>query len=302
MKKLKLIYNPHSGGKGFKNELDTYVEALQNGGFDVSVFRAGNVGDIDGYIAETGAESDVILASGGDGTVSLVVNAMIKNDVHSALGIIPSGTANDFARYLGFTDMSAEELCGVFAERNITPCDVGCANGTYFINVCGGGLLTQVGHTVEPGMKDIFGKMSYYIKGIAQIPNFCPIPLRLTTEAGVIEDEVYLYLILNSPGAGSFDNIAQRADISDGLLDFFAVRARPLPEIVRLFIRLLAGEHFDDPAVLHVSGSSFNIDALTDDELCRASSIDGDKGPCLPLDVSVVPGAIKLLTKKESGR
>ena len=102
MKKLKLFYNPFSGNKSFKFDLDVCIGIFQEGGYEVHPFRTLHPGDIDTHIATMDPNYDIIVASGGDGTVNIVLNAMMHRGLHIPLGIIPSGTANDFATYLGF--------------------------------------------------------------------------------------------------------------------------------------------------------------------------------------------------------
>ena len=115
MKKLKLIYNPFSGNKSFKFDLDVCIGIFQEGGYEVHPFRTLHPGDIDEHIATMDPNYDVVVASGGDGTVNIVINAMMRRGLHIPLGIIPSGTANDFATYLG-TGLSAM-VYGMIIDR-----------------------------------------------------------------------------------------------------------------------------------------------------------------------------------------
>ena len=110
MKKVKLIYNPFSGNKSFKFDLDICIGIFQEAGYEVHPFRTLYPGDIDNHIATMDPTYDIIVASGGDGTVNIVVNAMMRRGLHTPLGIIPSGTANDFATYLGFKSGNVEDV------------------------------------------------------------------------------------------------------------------------------------------------------------------------------------------------
>ena len=112
MKKLKLFYNPFSGNKSFKFDLDVCIGIFQEGGYEVHPFRTLHPGDIDTHIATMDPNYDIIVASGGDGTVNIVLNAMMRRGLHIPLGIIPSGTANDFA-----TLASKAARWRMFAER-----------------------------------------------------------------------------------------------------------------------------------------------------------------------------------------
>ena len=101
MKKLKLIYNPFSGNKSFKFDLDFCFSVFQEGGYEVHPFRSIRPGDIAAHIAQMDENYDIVVVSGGDGTVNIVINALMNRGLRIPLGIIPSGTANDFATFLG---------------------------------------------------------------------------------------------------------------------------------------------------------------------------------------------------------
>ena len=118
MKKLKLFYNPFSGNKSFKFDLDVCIGIFQEGGYEVHPFRTLHPGDIDTHIATMDPNYDIIVASGGDGTVNIVLNAMMHRGLHIPLGIIPSGTANDFATYLGFKSGEVEDVCRTIVSTN----------------------------------------------------------------------------------------------------------------------------------------------------------------------------------------
>ena len=99
-KKVLLYYNAYSGSGVFKNNLDHIVERIQNAGYQTIPVRTAKGVVIDEVLSNLDqSEYDRIIVAGGDGTVNLCVNAMIKHDIHLPIGILPAGTANDFAYY-----------------------------------------------------------------------------------------------------------------------------------------------------------------------------------------------------------
>lgn len=97
------------------------------------------------------------------------------------------------------------------AETSPRYVDIGLVNReTYFINVCAGGLLTNVSQTVDKDVKNALGNLSYYLKGMEQIPNFHKIPFSITTSDEVLEEDLYLYMIMNSAGTGSASQSCHR--------------------------------------------------------------------------------------------
>ena len=294
MKKLKLIYNPFSGNKSFKFDLDVCIGIFQESGFEVHPFRSMAEGDVAKHIAEMPDDYDVIVASGGDGTVNIVLNAMMRREMNIPLGIIPSGTANDFATYLGFKSGQVEECCRAIANTKPVPIDLGLVNDkTYFINVCAGGLLTNVSQTVDKDIKNALGNLSYYLKGVEQLPSFHKIPFRITTSKEVIEEYLYLYMIMNSAGTGGFAKLSPQASVQDGMFEFLAIRARSLIELSPVFLKMLTGEHINDKKnILYIRDSYFKIECLQDDFKIMESTVDGEMGPKMPFELKVIPKAI----------
>lgn len=296
MKRVKLFYNPASGDKSFHLQLDTFIHKFQTAGYDVSIFRSSKRGDITDAIEKISNEDYSILAvAGGDGTVNEIINAMVKKDLSIPLGIFPFGTANDFAGHLNLPrDVGA--CCDIILRNNIRKVDIGKVNGNYFINVCSGGLFTNVSQTIDLLFKNTLGKLAYYIKGIEQLPKFKPFALRIETGDMVIEDLFYLFLVLNGNSAGGFERLAKGASVDDGFFDFVGIKARPFHELAILFVKILKGEHLDDPNILFLRKNEFKISCLETEKRFFESDVDGEKGPDLPLEIEVCHKKLQVFT------
>ena len=99
-RKVLLYYNAYSGNGTFKNNLDHIIDRCQNVGFQVIPVRTKHGVMIDKVLGEINPEEyDRIIVAGGDGTSNTLVKTMMKYDIHLPIGILPSGTANDFAYY-----------------------------------------------------------------------------------------------------------------------------------------------------------------------------------------------------------
>ena len=300
MKKLKLIYNPFSGNKSFKFDLDVCIGIFQEGGYEVHPFRTLKPGDIDRHIMELDESYyDIIVASGGDGTVNIVLNAMMRRGLKIPLGIIPSGTANDFATYLGLKSGNVEDCCHTIVNTKPVAIDLGLVNNTtYFINVCAGGLLTNVSQTVDKDLKNALGSLSYYLKGVEQIPNFHKIPFRITTSHGVMNEDLYLYMIMNSAGTGGFTKLSPEACVTDGKFELLGIRSsRNLLELPAVFLKMLTGDHIHDRNILYLKDDYFKIECLDENFKIMESTVDGEMGPKMPFEVRVIPKAIKVFGK-----
>lgn len=298
MKRLKLIYNNNSGNRSFKNELDTCIKILQEAGYDINIFRSCTVNDIGTHLQQLNKnEFDTIVSAGGDGTLNVIVNYMMKNNIKSKLGIIPAGTANDFARHLKI-EKPYKKAAEIIANGKTIKVDVGKVNNEFFINVFGAGLITNISQHVDPNVKNTLGNFAYYLKGIEKLQSFSPMPIRITNSKEVIEEEIYFFLALNSSGAGSFDKLAINASINDGLFDFLAVKSSGITELAALVLKFFKGEHIIDNRVIHFQDNFVKLEAIeTDKHVSFETNIDGESAPSMPLEIINIPSAIEIFHK-----
>lgn len=295
MERILLLYNPMSGKTNFKYELDFIIGKLQNKNIEIKIFRSSRKYEMAKYISAHGAtKCDAIYVAGGDGSVNEVMQSMVKNKIHVPLGIIPAGTSNDFAKNLKIP-VDFSECMDVLAKKRIRKIDVGSVNDQLFINVCCGGIFTDVSQKVDIEFKNTLGMLAYYLKGAEQIPKLRPMNLKIITDRTFIEGEFYLFFILNGSGAGGFDKLSGNAKIDDGYLDFIAIRNMSLIDVPSLFIKILRGEHLKDKNVLFLREKKMRIEKL-DQNHEYETDIDGEKGPSFPLEVSILPQVLEVIT------
>lgn len=290
MEKIRLIYNPRSGDRSFKSKIDEVVEEFQKEGYQIVPHKTLGVDDVE-YGVKLTAEDNYkgIAVAGGDGTINRVVNAMIKNNIRLPIGIFPWGTANDLAAYFNIP-RNIKKCCRNIINGKVKPIDLGKINDRYFVNVAAGGLLTDVSQKIDTNLKNTLGKMAYYLKGIEQIPNFRPIPVKLVTGESIMEDSIYLFMAFNGCSAGGFNLLARDSKIDDGKLDLIAIKACNIVELLPLFIKILKGEHLSDSNVIYMRTGK--IDIVCDYNV--ETDIDGEAGPTFPVNLSVIPEAINI--------
>jgi len=293
MKKLALIYNPNSGDRSFKNSIDELLDVLQAGGFSVCIHRSSSPESIQAFISSLKTEQvDTIVACGGDGSINMVASAIMENGLSVKLGIIPSGTANDFAVYLGLPKdpvMAAEVISAGKTEWM----DLGKANSKYFVNVFAVGYPANVSNIVNGEVKNLMGKMAYYMKGVGELQSFTPITMDVTNSEGTFRDEFALALVLNGAGAGGFVDLVPDGSSSDGLLDFLALRKCNFAAIPPLLIKIMRGEHMDDENVVHFRDSYIKLESFG----LPGTNIDGEEGPPMPVVIKNVPKAIEIYVR-----
>ena len=295
MKELRLIYNPMSGNKEFPKKLDRAIEKFQSAGYQISIFRSAKPGDLTEGLKANNIDYDAVVVAGGDGSVNEVINGIIEHNLSIPLGVIPAGTANDFASHLNIPS-DIDQALDLIAANNIQTIDLGRVNNRYFINVCAAGLLANVSHEIDVNLKNTLGKLAYYIKGIEQLPKFKALPLRITTNNQIIQSDFYLFLVLNGKSAGGFKRLAPEAEIDDGLFEFIGVKACPLHEAAGLFVKILQGKHLSDKNIVHLKSNKFKIEMLEQQFQNYSSDVDGEKGPDFPLDIKLYPNRLKVFS------
>jgi YegS/Rv2252/BmrU family lipid kinase len=234
---------------------------------------------------------NIIVAAGGDGTVSEVVNGIYGSD--ATLGVLPVGTGNDFARTLRLPmDLKGALYC-IFNCKSI-PVDLGVVNGRCFINVASVGFDSQV--VMEAGnIKKKFPGPIAYILGIFKALNlYKPFNLHIETEDGTIERQATLIAVANGVYYGGGMKIAPQARIDDGFMDVCLVSSLPKNKIFGLFPLLYSGRHLMRPEVEYFRVRKIMIK-------CDSGFINSDGeiiGTC-PAEIQLKPKSLRVITPLE---
>ncbi len=295
MKKALLVYNPMAGNGMIRNHLDFIISRFQDAGYTVIPVRGARSEHLDPIMQEAkqvGVER--IIAAGGDGTIDLVVNSMVRNDVDVPLAIFPVGTANDFAYYFKMPN-EIEAMVEIALGDEMQNVDIGDINGRNFINVAAMGCLVDLSQRTDPGMKNTLGVLAYYLQGMVELPNLHPIPMRFESEEFTGEENVYFALVMNGKSAGSFKQLATPAEVDDGKLDVLLFKETPAKDFLPLVFSILAGQHRENENVKYFQTAHIKIDA--DEEI--GVDVDGETAGPFPLDIKVVPRRLRVMVPKE---
>ena len=289
MKKILLVYNPVSGSAVFRKKLDAIIESLQRRKMLPVLYRTRAENSVEEFF-ECVKISDVqgILAAGGDGTLHRVINWIKKFEINLPVGIIGSGTSNDFATHLKISDL--EKYFDSIAENKIRPIDLGLVNGEeFFINVASAGVFTSIAHEVDSRQKNALGKIAYYLHGLGELPKFKTVELEVKADGKIYCLEAFLFLVLNSPSVAGMKKITDAAKIDDGKLDFLALKKSSPRKLLNLTQKLLAGKCVNsDQNVFYLQAKTFEINSSSD----LISDLDGEIGDHLPIKVETVRNAL----------
>jgi diacylglycerol kinase (ATP) len=280
MKRARIIYNPTSGRELFKKHLAEVLIKLEQAGYETSVHATICEGDAT-EAARIAVERkyDIVVAAGGDGTLNEVVNGLAEQDYRPKLGIVPMGTTNDFARALHIPRDIGQAI-DVITKGESIPVDIGRMNDRYFINIAGGGRITELTYEVPSKLKTMMGQLAYYLKGIEMLPSIKPTDVSIEYDGKLFEGEAMLFLIGLTNSVGGFEKLAPDASINDGLFSLLILKKTNLAEFIRIATLAVRGEHVKDPNVIYTQANRIKIQAKEKVQL----NVDGELGGVLPAE------------------
>ncbi|CAG9621331.1 diacylglycerol kinase [Sutcliffiella rhizosphaerae] len=279
MKRARVIYNPTSGRELFKKHLPEVLVRLEKAGYETSCHATTCHGDAT-EAARVAVERkyDLVIAAGGDGTINEVVNGLGEQDYRPVLGIIPVGTTNDFARALGLPRDDILACVDVITEGVPMPVDIGRANDQYFVNIAGGGKITELSYEVPSKLKTVLGQLAYYLKGIEMLPSIRPTNVTIEYDGKVFEGEIMLFLVSLTNSVGGFEKLAPDSCLNDGMFDMIILKKANIADFIRIATMALRGEHIKDPSVIYTKANRVKVHTNEKMQL----NLDGEYGGLLP--------------------
>ena len=206
MRKMLFIYNPNAGTGLIKSKLSDIVDTFAKGGYEITIYPTQKYQDAMEKTMEYQEQYDLVVCSGGDGTLDEVVTGMLSRKDQIPVGYIPAGTTNDFANSLQIPkDML--EAANIIVNGKPFACDVGGFNDDHFVYIAAFGIFTDVSYETKQSMKNILGYLAYLLEGAKRIFNIPSYRIRVTYDDKVIEDEFIYGMVTNSRSVGGFSGI-----------------------------------------------------------------------------------------------
>ena len=230
---------------------------------------------------------DTLVVVGGDGMVQLGAQAVVGSD--ASLGIVPAGTGNDVARYLGIPRSDPAAAADVLLRSRIRRVDLARFGDQHFVTVMAAGFDAAVNERAN-AMTWPRGRMRYNIATLSELRVFRPIPYTLTLDGAVRTLEAMLVAVGNGPSFGGGLRIAHGARIDDGWLDVVVIGPMSKLELVRTYPKLYTGAHTGHPRYEHHRVRTATVDAPG-----VVAYADGERVGPLPVSIGVAPGALKVL-------
>ena len=292
--RVTLLTNPMAGHGNAPHAAERAITRFQERGVDVTAIVGRDPAHARDLVADAVARgTDALVVVGGDCVISLALQALAQNKI--PLGIVAAGTGNDHAREYGIPVGDPAAAVDVILAGHTETIDLGLIRGadgaaTWFGTVAATGFDSLVSDRVNR-MRWPHGRMRYNLAIVAELSKLRLLPFRLVLDGErEIVTELTLAAFGNTRSYGGGMLICPGADHADGLLDITMIRSGSRTRLMRLFPTVFKGTHVDLDEVITdrartVTISSPGINAYA----------DGEYACPLPVEISAVPGALKIL-------
>jgi YegS/Rv2252/BmrU family lipid kinase len=293
MNRICFIVNPLAGSRDRTQTIRGLIEEIiKPAGIEYTIDWINGPGDGSRLAAEAVARGfDVVAAVGGDGTVNEVGQALVGKS--AALGVIPAGSGNGFARNLR-VPLNLPDALRLLLSPRIIRIDAGTINSRYFFSIAGIGLDAEISKSFEQhGSR---GTLSYFLAGIKPFFMYRPSPMNIHHEGGTFTASPLVMSIANGPQYGSGAIIAPRAQPDDGMLDVCMIDTLSAWTAITNLHRLFNGTIEQIPGYRSLQTRSLRIERTAPGLI----HVDGDPQQAeAVLQVAVLPGKLRVAAGKE---
>jgi len=230
---------------------------------------------------------DTVVALGGDGTVNATLNGLASFDV--PLGVIPLGTANDFARQTGIP-LDPDAALELILREEPVRIDTGELNGRRFLNVSTAGIGAEATAETAAESKEALGAIAYAVTGVRKLVELEPIEARFTGPGFELQATFLVLAVGNGRSTGGGTLLTPNASFTDGLLDICIVEPRPRRDFARLALRFRKGQHLGRKGVHYVQLPSLRVDAARPITV----NLDGEPTETRTLNYHIRPGDLRV--------
>lgn len=257
-KKALFVYNPKAGKAMIRGKLSEILELLEQGGYETTVRPTTKRGDACAYVRDRSPETELVVCSGGDGTLDEVVTGMLASGRNTPIGYIPAGSTNDFGGSLQLPKNMLRAAQIVVNGRDF-PCDVGAFNEDVFVYIAAFGLFTEVSYETAQDVKNVLGHLAYLLEGVKRLSSIRSYPLKVSYENQMVEDEFIFGMITNSVSVGGFKQITgKNVELDDGVFEVTLIRRPRNPLELNAVMAALLNRDINADCMLY-----FRTDRLT---------------------------------------
>ena len=224
--KLMLIVNPTAGRGGYNLNMGEALRILDEGGYRTTLFFTADRGHATEHVVKHGEDYDLVVCTGGDGTLSEVITGLMRIGRKPKLGYIPMGTSNDVASTLNLPKNDPVAAARRILTGTAHPYDVGgFNNNAYFAYIAGFGAFTDVSYATPQDQKKALGHLAYVLQGMASLAKLESYHVVVEHDGGVIEDDLVYGSLNNSTSVGGVVRFSdEMVSIGDGMSELVLVK------------------------------------------------------------------------------
>ncbi|MCG4280797.1 diacylglycerol/lipid kinase family protein [Lacticaseibacillus saniviri] len=292
MTTMTIIYNPHAGHNTGEWAAKRLQSAVVSHGGTAELAPTKSAGDATQLARH--AESAIVVAVGGDGTISEVVAGLVPRETPPILGIIPQGTVNNLARVLQIPPLPDLAIRNILTA-SARPIDVGQVNDHYMISTMTLGVLANVAVSVTQKEKQRFGPLAFLARGAKVLAQHQHWQLQLESPQHQWTKDTQLMLVTMTNSVGGFTNFAPQAKPDDGKFHVFVAPKLSIWHSLRALPYFLSGKFSKFPGMTYFTATELTVTA---NKKLR-TRIDGDPSTHLPLEMKVISDHIRVLAPKK---
>jgi diacylglycerol kinase (ATP) len=266
LRRYYCILNPLSGGGKSYRIIPTLQEAFSLNSIAPVICLTTKSGEAISLAQDAVRQGFTnIISIGGDGTVNEVVNGIANSDC--VLGVIPTGSGNDFARTVYSNKISLEHVLKIIAQNNVRAIDLGLIRSTttdgkvkkkYFANGVGIGLDARVAFEAKQ-LNWLPSRMIYIAAALKTIIAYNSSQMSLYNQEFIDANRYLLVAVGNGKSAGGGFYLTPEADLSDGMYDVCMVKDANVAKILKIFPTVFKGMHGKFPEVKFIRTNEFRV-------------------------------------------
>ena len=264
MKKMLFIFNPRSGRERLRTKLLDILDLFVKAGYEVTVHVTQSAGDAQKQVEKKGGGVELLVCSGGDGTLNEVVSGMMawSREKRSQLGYIPAGSTNDFAASLDLPKNMLRAAAIAVAGRPFA-IDVGkFGDGRYFVYVAAFGAFTEVSYKTPQETKNVLGHQAYMLEAVKRIAGLKSYRMKFFWDDQELEEDFILGMVTNTISIGGFKGLVQpRVALNDGEFEVMLVRKPRTPKDIQSIVSCLINKDAENDCVYMFRTSNLRMES-----------------------------------------
>ncbi len=297
IKKLLMIVNPCAGKQHTNDALYCAVRNYSKAGYLVLVRETREAGDATLFASTAGADFDVVVCYGGDGTLNETISGLMKlpSVCRPMLGYLPGGSTNDFAASLEIPLDPAAASAHIL-RPNVFPLDIGLFNDHYFVYVASFGAFTRTSYSTPQDAKNWLGHFAYLLEGAKNLDTVKPYHMKVNADGDVYEGSFYFGAVGNTTSiAGMLKFPSEDVEFNDGRFELLLI---PVPTNVSeqqsLLLTLLSQNYEESQSVIFRHVKHLTVDVEDEEEI--PWTLDGEYNPGTShIDISIQQKGIHML-------